>query len=161
MSTSTEEGSACSARPMGALDAADECDHQAVEQDLDRAGRTALHYAALDGDVDRVNDLIAQGVDVNKADQAAGHTALHFAAQGQHAETAQSLLSAGAEIDARDRFGTTPLGVALFNVRNRDGEVIRVLLTSGADPDLENNHGVSPRRLAETVANYDLKRFFD
>lgn len=128
---------------------------------MDQAGRTALHYAALDGDVDRVLELIAQGADVNTADQAGGHTALHSAAQGQHAETAQALLSAGAQVDARDRFGKTPLSVALFNVRNRDGEVIRVLLASGADPDLENNHGISPRRLAETVANYDLRRFLD
>lgn len=79
----------------------------------------------------------------------------------RHAKTAQALLLAGAQVDARDRFGKTPLSVALFNVRNRDGEVIRVLLASGADPDLENNHGISPRRLAETVANYDLKRFLD
>ena len=132
-----------------------------MKQDLDQAGRSALHYAALDGDVDRVIELIAHGADVNLVDTAGGHTALHFAAQGQHSETAQALLSAGAEVDARDRFGKTPLSVALFNVRDGDGEVIRVLLASGADPDLKNNYGVSPRGLAETVDNYNLKRFLD
>jgi len=130
-------------------------------QDLDRAGRSALHYAALDGDHDRVVELIAQGADVNLVDQAGGHTALHFAAQGQHAETAKALLSAGAQVDARDRFGKTPLSMALLNVRDGDGEVIRVLLASGADPDLKNNYGISPREHAETVDNYDLKRFLD
>ena len=120
-----------------------------------------MHYAALDGDADRVIELIAHGADVNLVDQAGGHTALHFAAQGQHAETAQALLSAGAEVDARDRFGKTPLSMALFNVRDGDGEVIRVLLASGADPDLENNYGISPRELAETVDNYDLRQFLD
>jgi ankyrin repeat protein len=132
-----------------------------MEEELDRAGRSALHYAALDGDVDRVIELIAQGADVNAVDQAGGHTALHFAAQGQHTETARALLSAGAEVDARDRFGKTPLSMALFNVRDRDGEVIRVLLASGADPNLKNNNGISPRGLVETVDNYDLKRFLD
>ena len=62
-------------------------------------------------------------------------------------------------MDARDRFGKTPLSVALFNVRDQDGEVIRVLLSAGADPDLESYYGVSPRNLAETIDNYDLKKF--
>ena len=35
-----------------------------------------------------------------------------------------------------------------------------MLLASGADPDLENHHGISPRALAETVDTYDLKQFF-
>lgn len=90
----------------------------------------------------------------------AGFTALHFAAQQQQDEVARILLEAGAIVDAQDRYGKTPLGVALFNVRDGEGQVVRTLLGAGADPDLENNYGVSPRRLAETVANYDLKRFF-
>ena len=131
-----------------------------MEQGLDRAGRSALHYAAVDGDVDRVVALIADGADVNMVDLAGGHTPLHFAAREQHTAIAQALLSAGAEVDARDRFGKTPLSMALFTVRDRDGEVIRVLLASGADPDLENNSGISPRGLAETADKFDLKRFF-
>ena len=120
-----------------------------------------MHYAAVDGDFDRVVELIALGADVNLVDRAGGHTPLHFAAREQHAGIAQTLLSAGAEVDARDRFGKTPLMMALFSVRDRDGEVIRVLLASGADPELENNYGISARGLAETVDNYDLVRFLD
>jgi len=63
-------------------------------------------------------------------------------------------------VDARDAFGKTPLAVALFNVRDRDGEVISVLLKAGADPDAKNNHGISSRGLAASVTNYDLMRFF-
>ena len=50
--------------------------------------------------------------------------------------------------------------VALFNVRDGAGEVVRALVAAGADPDAENNYGASPRSLASTVANYDLMRFF-
>ena len=148
-------------RPCFARLAATECDYQYVKQDLDRAGRSALHYAALDGDSDRVIELIDEGSDVNLIDRAGGHTALHFAAQGQRADAAQALLSAGAEVDARDRFGKTPLSMALLNFRDGNGEVIHVLLARGADPDLENNYGISPRVHAETVDNYDLKQFLD
>jgi ankyrin repeat protein len=72
-----------------------------------------------------------------------------------------SLLDAGAAVDARDAVGKTPLAVALFNVRDRGGEVISVLLRASADPDAKNNYGVSARQLAASVANYDLMRFFN
>ncbi len=103
--------------------------------------------------------LLDEGADVNLADSA-GFTPLHFAAQAQQETVAQVLLSAGALVDARDRYGKTPLSVALFNVRDGDGAVVRVLLAAGADPEAQNNFGVSPRGLAETVANYDLMKFF-
>ena len=43
-----------------------------------------------------------------------------------------------------------------------EGDVNRamVLIAEGADPEARNDFGVSPRGLAETVANYDLMRFF-
>ena len=139
-----------------------ECEDLHVAQDLDRAGRSALHYAAVDGDFARVVELIALRADVNLVDRAGGHTPLHFAAQAQHSAIAQALLSAGAEVDARDRFGKTPLAMALIHITHRhDGEVIGLLLASGADPDLENNRGISPRKFANMVANYDLKKYFD
>jgi uncharacterized protein len=72
---------------------------------------------------------------------------------------AEILMCAGASVDAREGHGRTPLWVALFNVPDGDGAVARALLAAEVDPDVENNHGVSPRKLAETVANYDLKRF--
>jgi ankyrin repeat protein len=131
-----------------------------VTPKVDRAGRSPLFYAALEG---RAADVAAylqeHGDEVNSADKD-GFTPLHFAAQQQHADVAALLIEAGADLNARNKFGNTPLSGALFNVRDRDGEVIHVLLDAGADPDVENNYGVSPRGLATKVANYDLMRFF-
>ena len=128
--------------------------------DVDRAGRSPLHYAAVEG---RAADVAAylheHGDQVNFADED-GFTPLHFAAQQQHAEVAAMLIDAGADLNARNRFGNTPLWGALFNVRSGGGEVVRVLLDAGADPDAENNYGVSARGLASKVGNYDLMRFF-
>lgn len=131
----------------------------AMPPELDRAGRSPLHYAALQGDAELVAALIADGADVHLADSN-GFTPLHFAAQAQRDAVARVLLAAGAPVDAQDQYGKTPLSVALFHVRDGDGAVVRVLLSAGADPEVENHYGVSPRRLAETVANYDLMRFF-
>lgn len=131
-----------------------------VTPDAARAGRSPLHYAALEG---RAADVAAylyeHGDEVNFADED-GFTLLHFAAQQQYADVAAVLIDAGADLNARNRFGNTALWGALFNVRSGDGEVVRVLLDAGADPNAENNYGVSARGLASKVANYDLMRFF-
>lgn len=41
-----------------------------------------------------------------------------------------------------------------------EAECISVLLAAGADPDSDNDYGVSPRSLAYTIANYDMPKFF-
>ncbi|NNU26940.1 ankyrin repeat domain-containing protein [Isoptericola sediminis] len=49
--------------------------------EADRGGRTPLHSAALDGDVEEVRSLVAAGCDPGAADRS-GFTPLHFAPQG-------------------------------------------------------------------------------
>lgn len=125
----------------------------------DRAGRVGLHYAAGEGRIDDLRSALAAGQDPNAADRQ-GFTPLHFAAQELDTDAAEALLAAGADVMSRNVFGATPLHIALVNVRDRSGEIVYLLLRAGADPDVENNYGVSPRGLAERVSNFDLKRFF-
>ena len=61
----------------------------------DSQGRTALHRAAAAGDMDKVAELIKQGVSPNVQDQD-GRTPLHLAAQNGHNGTVQFLLKDGA-----------------------------------------------------------------
>ncbi|WP_331740778.1 ankyrin repeat domain-containing protein (plasmid) [Streptomyces sp. NBC_00015] len=76
-----------------------------------------------------------------------GWTPLHFAVDEQDAAAVGSLLAAGAEVDAPAEQGNTPLWQAVFTFRS-DGAVLSLLVDAGADPDMDNLHGVSPRRLA-------------
>jgi ankyrin repeat protein len=121
-------------------------------------GRTPLHYAALEADADRVRQLLDSGSIADAADDN-GSTPLHFAAQSNAADAAGLLLEAGASVDARDSYGNTPLSKAVFHSRGF-GEVIKLLRAKGADPHTKNNHGVSPLSLARTIANYDVRQFF-
>ncbi|MGI8981162.1 MAG: ankyrin repeat domain-containing protein [Pirellulaceae bacterium] len=125
---------------------------------VDRAGRTPLHYAAGDGDVARVMELLASGMDAGSADDD-GWTPLHFAAQKNAEEVVQLLLRAGVAVDPRDGHGNTPLSRAVFNSCG-NGDVIALLRGNGADPFAKNAHGVSPLRLARTIANFDVRQFF-
>jgi uncharacterized protein len=125
---------------------------------VDGLGRTPLHYAAANGDVAVVTKLLAQGSDLNQQDDN-GWSPLHFAAQAVSAPITELLLSAGANIDAKDIHGNTPLFRAVFSSQGQ-GSVISLLLKAGADPNASNNSGNSPRMLAHTIANFDVKQFF-
>jgi ankyrin repeat protein len=126
---------------------------------VDRMGRTGLHYAALNGDLSETLRLLASGLDPCAKDDH-GFTPLHFSTQSNCLPVSEALLSAGAEVDAVDRNGNTPLSNAVF-YSGGAGALITLLLRCGADPNLENNHGVSPIGLARTMANPELVRFFD
>lgn len=126
----------------------------------DRFGRTLLHYAVIEERADLIEDLIARGVPRDAQDRD-GHAALHLAAVRHHAGLIRALLANGVAIDVRDKWGKTPLGRAVYCWESDRDEGVTLLLEAGADPDLENNYGVSPRKLAWTIANYPVRKFFD
>jgi uncharacterized protein len=121
------------------------------KEPVDQMGRIALHYAAVNGDLQEITDLIAAGSDVNARDNA-GMTPLHFASQQQHFEAARLLLGAGAKVDVKDNDGNTPLNRAA-SFYSGEKRLIPMLLKRGADPNGKNNYGVSPIEIAETSAN--------
>jgi ankyrin repeat protein len=120
-----------------------------VLSEHDEFGRTAIHYAAANGDVDEVARLLAAGADPGEADNV-GFTPLHFAAQEQHPPVIGLLLAAGADVQAADRWGNTPLWRAVFTAHG-DAATSVTLLAAGADLDTVNSTGVSPRVLAERM----------
>ncbi|WP_410597206.1 ankyrin repeat domain-containing protein [Amycolatopsis sp. lyj-23] len=126
---------------------------------VDRQGRSELHYCALEGTADQARALLVAGQDPNLGD-CDGFVPLHLAAQQGNAEVAEVLLEAGAIVDAVNRYGNTPLFVAVFNSNGR-GNLIQLLRRHGADPRKVNGSGQNPVGLARLIANYDVKQFFD
>ena len=126
---------------------------------MDREGRQALHYRALEGDVSGIEARLAAGDDVVLADRQ-DFTALHFAAQQSQTEAVRVLLDAEAPVDPQDRFGNTPLWRAVFNSQGQAGTA-EVLLHAGADPDIRNEAGASPRELATRMGAAEVVSLFD
>jgi ankyrin repeat protein len=133
--------------------------HHLGVNELDREGRSPLHYAAAENNRAMATDRIAAGDDPDLHDRS-GSTPLHFACQEGALDVARLLLDNDAVVDAIDIHGNTPLFVAVFNSRGR-GDLIQLLRERGADPGRRNAHGQTPLGLARLIGNYDVAQFFD
>jgi uncharacterized protein len=96
----------------------------------DDSSRTAMHYAAINGNLQIMAILIKANAKLNPVDSL-GDTPLHLAVEQNQSEAAKLLLDAGAEVDPRNKDGLTPLMIA---AGHGDLEIVRVLLAAGANP---------------------------
>ena len=122
--------------------------HAAAVAVLKAAGRCVypdtLHRAALDGDIEAIETLLATGVDPNaRGDR--GMSPLHFAARRGYLGVIETLLAAGADPNARGDGGKTPLHEA---ARGRRVEALKALLAAGANVNARDDNDSSPLFLA-------------
>ena len=122
-------------------------------------GRNLAFDMATKDDADGLRWLSDHGVPVDRADLD-GMTPLHLAALHYSTNAAKQLLDLGAAVDPRDKYGNTPLFKAVFESCGR-GDMVRLLKANGADVNAVNLHGVTPKSLAYTIANFNVRQFFD
>lgn len=100
------------------------------------AGETPLMMAALKGQTEWVQRLLARGAKVQRA----GWSPVLYAASGPDSRAVALLLDKGAPVDARSPNGTTPLMMA---ARYGAEPSVDLLLQRGADPKLKNDRQLS------------------
>ncbi|MCB9899547.1 MAG: ankyrin repeat domain-containing protein [Planctomycetes bacterium] len=106
---------------------------------------TPLARAAVEGDTEAVDALLAAGSDPMALD-GAGLSAAHWAARRGPPETLRLLLAAGTPPDLRDArpaYGWTLLVSCTHTGRP---ETLSALLAAGADPDAPSSDGTTPLR---------------
>ncbi|XP_052244711.1 uncharacterized protein LOC127853920 isoform X2 [Dreissena polymorpha] len=158
------------AASKGQLDQVISCLQAGATLDTDQDGRTALHYAALNGFPDVTRFLIEKGCNKDIQDDS-GYTPLHRAASQGHIEVITILLESGCDLNAQDEHGNAAIHEAAWNgfsktlellvkyevdvslvnkagftalhlsAQNGHNESTRVLLYAGCNSDLKNNYG--------------------
>jgi hypothetical protein len=132
------------------------------EKSASDAGQTvqppdvSLHIAALQGNVDAIQQHIKAGSDLNEIDEY-GSTPLIVAVTFGKTEAAKALIEAGADMTISNNEESTPLHIAAFLCRT---EIVRALLDKGADKSAKNKAGSTP---LDTVAGSfeDVKAVYD
>ena len=104
-------------------------------------GSQPLHLATSDGPL--VHALVQHGADVDAANPHDGKTALHYAVQDPQMDRFLALLECKADCSAQDRWGNTPLHLAV-DQWSRSGAQTKALLQNGADPNIKNIEGKTP-----------------
>ncbi len=97
---------------------------------VDDHSRTAMHYAAMNGNLQIIAILIKADAKLNPVDPL-GDTPLHLSAEQNQTEAGKLLLDAGAEVDPQNKDGMTPLMIA---ASHGNLEMVRALLAKGANP---------------------------
>ncbi|RYP14355.1 hypothetical protein DL765_006400 [Monosporascus sp. GIB2] len=107
----------------------------------DSYGRTPLLWAAENGHMAVVTQLLDKGADIEAKDRYHGLTPLSWAAENGHMAVFTQLLDRGADIEAKDTYGRTPLSWAADNGHMA---VVTQLLDRGADIEPKDDCGLTP-----------------
>ncbi len=117
--------------------------------------RTVLHYAVLGGNTEVVNLLIKQGARVNyECPDLNKPSPLDLAILKGDVPILQLLLSAGAQVNASSSVIGSPLHVACSDNINNRKEIVKILLESGADPNLKVYNDEDATQLRPALAEY-------
>ena len=103
------------------------------------------------GNLDKIKELVANGVDVNAQDPGRGFfkrgtTALHIAADRNYLTIVKFLLSKGARVDLMDVDRQTPLHLAVVS----DGDTVTALLEAGANVYTQDKDGRTPLQYGQS-----------
>ncbi len=90
---------------------------------------SALHKAALKGDLKKINELLDKGADVNEWKMG---TPLMFATSGGKLEASKLLVERGADLNRSGQNGWTALGLAAYG---SFPDIVDYLIVKGADID--------------------------
>ena len=128
-----------------------------LKQQNSSTATDALWPVVESGDIDRLEELVAEGADVNRANHD-GVTALMRAARKGHPGMVDALIKHGADLDARRLDGFTALLLAVFFGHR---EVVKLLVKRGADLNAVTRGGTSAEMWAKARCFPDIAHYLE
>ncbi|XP_069688791.1 ankyrin-1-like [Periplaneta americana] len=113
---------------------------------------TTVHYAAIGGNVEILQQLITLGANVDVPDRT-GNSPLQIAAHEGHFQMVQALIKAGANEIAVDQIGNTVLHLA---AAGGNLNTVNELIMLGANPDALNGHLQTPAHAAAEGGHLEI-----
>jgi len=118
-------------------------------------GSTALILASLNGRIEIVKYLLANGANINKQDWN-GNTALILASLRGHIDVVKYLLANGANINQKDKYGYTAL---IFASSKGHIEIVKSLLAKGANVNEKDNSGGTALIRASQYGHIEIVKY--
>ncbi len=113
-------------------------------KDINDIAKEIINYkmlqAALDGDLQTVQNCLNVEANVNAKLDKEGYTALILAAWKGHTDIAKALIKAGADVNVKDNDERTALMMA---GSARHLEVVEALIEAGADVNVKDRYGLT------------------
>ena len=138
--------------------------------EFDKFGNNVLHFyikerKRINLDCKSVIDLfLNKGLYINgkKDNKYVFGSPLQLAVSMKQKDVFDYLIELGANVNATDSNGNSILSTAVMWYRDTemDEYFIKRLLECGANIDQTNHYGISPKSLAESIANYNVKKYF-
>lgn len=120
----------------------------------DEKGYKPLHYAAKNNDVFKIQELLAQGADINAlSTNQAGATPLYLAVIHGNEQAATHLIAVHADVNIANKDNWTPLHAAVFC---KNINVLQKLLDAGADYMACCSNGLTPLAWASRRNQTDM-----
>lgn len=122
-------------------------------QHIDFFSLSYVDKKSIEVDIEKMEELILQGANVNQQlNSVGGRALLHQAVTIDSVEAIRLLVTYKADVNRRDISGKTPLHYAAEQGRT---EIFETLLELGADPDSKDTYGACPLDL---VRDNDMKQ---
>ena len=119
-------------------------------------GMTALHWAALNGNLTIVNALLAAHARVESVTRLGNYTPIHLASSRGHADAVGALLNAGGSATAVTSTGVQPIHLA---AQAGNPDALKALLDHGADVNARDaTHGRTPLVFAVSENRLDAMK---
>ena len=113
-------------------------------------GMTALHWSALNNEIEITEVVLFAGANANATTRLGGYTPLHIASRAGNAEVVESLLKTGADPGAYTSTGVTAMH---FAAEANAAGVIKALVAAGADLDAKDSFSDRTPMMFASVRN--------